>query len=54
MPLYAQIGVVLLWVFFILEFFVAIHVMAHKKFEVFLWVLTRALPLTLITVGFIR
>lgn len=54
MPIYSQIGLVLLWIFFILEVFVATYMMAHKKAEVFLWVITRALPLLLITMGFIK
>ena len=54
MPIYVQISMAILWFFFILEFFTAMHMLTHKKVGVILWAFTRFIPLLLVTLGLIR
>ncbi len=46
-----QIGVVLLWFFFILELGTMTHLMAHNKLAVVVWASTRVIPLSMVTLG---
>lgn len=50
-PLYAQIGLTLLWIIFIVELFTMTTIMAHNKLAVVIWASARILPLLLVTMG---
>lgn len=52
-PIYAQIGLALLWLIFILELFTMTHIMAHNKLAVVIWTSARAVPLLLVTMGMV-
>ena len=51
LPIYAQIGLALLWLVFILELFTMTHIMAHNKPAIVIWASVRILPLLLVTLG---
>lgn len=51
LPIFAQIGLVLLWVIFIIELFTMTTIMAHNKLAVVIWASARILPLLLVTMG---
>lgn len=54
MPIYVQVSMVILWFFFILEFFTVMHMFAHKKVGVILWTFMRFIPLLFVTLGLVR
>ena len=48
-----QVGVALLWFFFILELGTMTHLMAHNRLAVVIWASTRAIPLSMVTLGIV-
>ena len=51
MPVYAHVGLALLWVIFVLELFVMTHVLRQDTLPVLVWAALKVGPLALVTLG---